>query len=132
MFTREAPEPPVFRSRKLIFRELDRLFETVPNTTRESTRTRNRRACIPSRVTRLEADQALEFQAIYMSALEETVRKHRGRTQFQSGAAAPRPSCTLLGGSSPFQSRRAHVFSFLLQIVGGEPGPCDGRNAAAV
>ena len=44
---------PSIRSRTLIFRELDRPFETAPKTTHEPTSTKSRRPCIPSRMTRL-------------------------------------------------------------------------------
>ena len=50
----EAPKNPSFRRKKLIFRELDRPLKTAPKTTRESTSTKSRRACTPSRVTRLK------------------------------------------------------------------------------
>ena len=50
--TTETPKPS-FRSKKLIFRELGRPFETAPKTTRESTSNKSRLARTPSRVTRL-------------------------------------------------------------------------------
>ena len=48
----EAPKPQ-YSKRTLIFRELDRPFETAPKTTHEPTSTKSRRPCIPSRMTRL-------------------------------------------------------------------------------
>ena len=104
---------PNFRSEKLIFRVLNRLFETATKTTRESTGTKSRRACTPSRVTRLTrliklSSSKIQFQEIYVLAFGKNGAKTSwpNPTSKASGAAAARPSCMLLCGSLPFQSRR--------------------------
>ena len=127
------PVSPQFSSKKLIFRELDRPFETPPKTTRDSTSTTSRRACTPSRVTRLR-------RLIRLSS-------SRGLMYFflKTGTTTSWPNSTSKQVVRRLHVHRAvarqfvvflikaHVFSFLLgQIVQGEPGfPCCGRNAAA-
>ena len=94
-----------FRSKNLIFRELHRPFETAPKTTREATSTKRRRTCTPFTCDPPEeADKALQFQEMDVFAFK---KRYENIVRLQSGAAAARPSCVLLGGSSPCQSRRA-------------------------
>ena len=90
---KQSTRTPNFRSKTLIIRELDLPFETAPKNTRESTRTRSRRARRPSRVIRVRRGNGRKTNVVHFN--------FRG-----SGAAAARPPCLLLGGSSPFRSRR--------------------------
>ena len=112
-----------YRSKKLIFRELDRPFERLPKTTRESTSTKSRRACnsftcdLPE-----EADQALQFQEIDVLAFGKAVRKHCGPIQLQSKWCTGCTSTVHVARWIFALPIKAHVFSFLLgQIVQGEP-----------
>ena len=84
-----------FRSKKLNFREPDRPFETAAKTTRESTSTKSRRACIPLRVNRLtRLIRHSSHRRLTCFPLKN--RYENTVTQFNfkaSGAAAARPSC---------------------------------------
>ena len=106
--TKARDQNPSFRSKKWIIRELDRPFETAPETTRESTSTMSRIARIPSRVMRLRRLTRLSSSK-RLTCLPTKNRWENNVVQFNfraRGAAAARASCMLLGGSPPFQSRR--------------------------
>ena len=87
-------QSPNVRSRKLTIRELDRPFETAPNTTREHTSPRSR----VIRLRRLIRLSSSKFQQICLFAFEKTGTKYR----------------VMLGDSKPFQTK-ADVFSLFLQ-----------------
>ena len=130
---------PNLGSKKLIFRVLNRPFETATKTTHESTGTKSRRACTPSRVTPSdEADQALQFQDPVPRDLCACLRKKRcqnivAQSNFKSKWCSGSTSIVHVALWFFAFPIKAHVFSFLLgQTVQIEPGLlCDGRNAAA-
>ena len=112
--TRGTKTPVFEKKKKLISREHDRPFETAPKTTRESSSTKSRRACIPSRVTRLRRLIKLSSSNRLIGVpskkrYESVVAQSSSRAR---DAAAARPSCMLLGASSPFQPKRTcYAFS---------------------
>ena len=120
---------PSFGSKKLIFRELDRPFETAPKTTREPTSIKSRRAYTPSRVTRLRRlMRPSSSKRLMCLPFEKTVRTRHGPVELHSKWCSGYTSIVLVA-----RWFFAHVFSFLLsKIVQSEPGLlCDGRHATA-
>ena len=103
---------PSFRSKKLILRELDRPLRRLPKPRANPPSTKSRCAVTPSRVTRqrrlikLSSSKRLMCLPLKKKRYEDIVSQSSFKA---SGAAAARPSCMLLGGSSPFQSRRTWI-----------------------
>ena len=91
------------RSKKLIFRELDRPFETAPKITRESTSTKNR-ACAASRVTRLRRLIRLSSSRKLMKSRYDNIVAQSTSKQVEQRLHGHRACCW--GGSSLFQSSR--------------------------
>ena len=124
---------PNFRSKKLIFREPDRPFETAPKTTRESTSTKSRCALIPSRVTRLKRQIKLSTSRRLMCLpLRKKIRKHRDPVQLQRKWCGGCTSVVHVARCFFAFPIKAHVFSLLFrQTVQGEQCLlCDGCNEA--
>ena len=97
-----------FSKQEVDFRQLERPFETVPKTTRDFTSTKSRLARIPSRVMRLRRLIRLS-RSRRLTCLPPKNHQENNVVHFnfrESGAAAARTSCMLLGGSSHFQSMR--------------------------
>ena len=120
------------RSKKSIFRELDRPLETAPKTTRESTSTKCRFARIPSRVIRLKRLIRLSSSRMLM-CLPAAMK--RLAVHFNLGSKR-RSSCTYIVHVAQRLFAfpiKANMLPFLFgQIVQGEPVlACNGRETAA-